>query len=161
MKKRRKTSETRRTRKPLRNGTDNVGVLAVARRFARALDRENYDAVEGLLAADCGYQGPVRALLGPEAIVSSYRDQAALARQLFDAVEYHSEIATTGADTACVSFSDHIVSGGRKHVYRCRQLLHFRTDGLIDCIEHEELPEERDRLFRFCAECGVNLDPSA
>jgi hypothetical protein len=156
MKKRRKTKR-RSTRERLRDRTENVDVLAVARGFAGALDRENYKAARAMLAADCGYQGPAGALLGPDAIVSSYRDQDTAARQLFDAVEYRSKITRTGADNACISFSDHIVSGGRKHVYRCRQRLHFRPDGLIDCIEHEELPGERERLLRFCAACGVNL----
>jgi hypothetical protein len=141
--------------------TDRPDIVEIARRFAGALDQDNYEIARALLADDCGYEGPAKAVIGPEAIVSSYRDHSAMAQRLFDAVEYRSETTRMSVDTVSIAFFDSIAIRGQRHVYRCRQRLHFRPDGLIDCIRHEELPGERERLLRFCAEYGVSLDHAA
>ena len=51
-----------------------------ARRFAAALDAENYETVRASLAAGCVYEAPEEMLVGPEAIVASYRENAVAAR---------------------------------------------------------------------------------
>ena len=132
-------------------------ITEIALRFARALDREDYEAAKAMLAANCRYEARTDTLLGPDAIISSYRRNGTTARHLFDSIEYRSEALETGADTACISFFDRLSKGDKTHTYQCRQRLYFAPDGLINVIKHEELPEERERLLEFCAACGVDL----
>jgi hypothetical protein len=130
----------------------------IAHRFAGALDREDYEAARAMLTPDCRYEGRTGTVVGPDAIVSSYRHHSATARRLFDTVEYRSEPQRIDDDTACVRFFDCISKHGQTHVYQCQQRLQLRSDGLIASIRHEELPGARERLLEFCAACGVTLD---
>jgi hypothetical protein len=130
----------------------------IAHRFANALDQENYEAVRVMLAPDCRYEGRTETLVGPDAIVSSYRHHGATAQRLFDTIEYRSEPVRIDDHTACIRFFDSISKHGRTHVYQCQQRLQLRSDGLIASIRHEELPGARERLLEFCAACGVTLD---
>ena len=73
-------------------------VRAVAQAFADALDRNDFAAVAPMLAPTCRYdltaaaftaEGP---LVGPEAILESYRWHDARGRNQFDRVEYSSVV---------------------------------------------------------------------
>ena len=138
--------------------TANPDIIELAQRFSRALDQEDYGIVQPMLAADCRYAARNEAVFGPEAIIASYRTQSALARKLFDRVEYSSAVSQISIDTASIVFSDCLVSDGNKHVYKCGQIVHVGADGVIDAIQHREFPGERARLLRFCADSGVSLD---
>jgi limonene-1,2-epoxide hydrolase len=48
-------------------------VLETVKRFATALDDEDYRALESLLAADCRYESPRGTLIGLLAVIGSYR----------------------------------------------------------------------------------------
>ena len=137
-------------------------VAEIARRFAGALDGEEYEAVRAMLAPDCRYEvpnrGPCRA--GCHCLIVSRH--SATARRLFDAVEYRSE--PDGIDSthrAHPVFRIALrIKAGRTSINasrRCR----CNPDGLIAVIRHEELPEEREGLLEFCAACGVALGDAA
>jgi SnoaL-like domain len=137
-----------------------IDVSELALRFARALDREDYDVVRALLAPSCCYDSPNGRIEGADEIVDSYRRAGKIARALFESHEFGSALlATTGA-TADVSFSDILAKGGWKHVYRFEQRLHFSAGALVSRIVHRELPEERERLREFCRTAGVALPDS-
>lgn len=135
-------------------GTD---IARLADRFRRALDDEDYDVVKSMLTSNCHYHARNGILVGREAIVASYRDQSKVARRLFDAVEYASVVTKTDDQTAVIMFSDRLLSQGKEHVYRCHQMVHFGPGGLIDTIKHQELPDQREQLLRFCNALGICL----
>jgi hypothetical protein len=126
-------------------------ILESARRFAAALDAEDYEAVRASLGSGCVYDAPQGVLIGPEAIVASYRENADGARSRFAKIEYTSEVATAGPAPAeaVITFIDRVMLGGAWHEHRCRQHVRFGAGGLIEHIRHEELPGERERLQQF------------
>ena len=133
-------------------------VLAITQRFAAALDNESYETLRSILAPDCGYEVRGETFIGHDAIIESYRHHGAIARRLFHAIEYRSELRKTGPRTICISFFDRITEKEMTHEYQCRQHLDVGLGGFITRIRHEELPGEREGLREFCAACGVNLD---
>jgi hypothetical protein len=124
-------------------------VLATSRRFAAALDAEDYLAAGALLAAGCVYHTGGEPLRGPEAILASYRASGAAAAARFEAVQYTSAVRLCGPSVAVVTFTDRVRRRGRWHEYRCRQRVRVGAAGLIVEIRHEELPGERERLREF------------
>ena len=133
-------------------------IMEVARRFARALDRDDYETVRSMLAADCCYVARDETLFGRDAITASYRENSRLARALFDQVEYSSSV-TESADgrDAGILFSDHLRHRGGEHIYKCLQIIGLNSDGLIRSIHHQELPGQRENLLQFCALNGIEL----
>ena len=132
----------------------------LALRFARALDREDYDVVRALLAPDCRYEARGGPISGADAIVDSYRCAGRTARSLFDTVDYESGLISAHANVADISFSDRLTKDGKQHLYRCRQRLLFTPGDLVSRIVHEELPGERERLLEFCHASAVILPDS-
>jgi hypothetical protein len=123
--------------------------LQTAQRFAAALDTEDYEGAAACLSLDCTYHAPDGKLIGPSAIVGSYRENAEAGRKRFDKVEYKSLVESIGATEAVVTFTDKLQLGGSWHEFRCRQHLRISSAGLIEEIGHEELPGERQRLQHF------------
>jgi hypothetical protein len=124
-------------------------ILPSAQRFAAALDAEDYDGVHATLAAHCVYHAPEGLRIGPDAIVASYRQNGASARDRFEKIEYQSRVETVGTAEALITFIDRVLLAGAWHEFRCRQRIHIGAAGLIDEIRHEELPGERERLQQF------------
>jgi hypothetical protein len=122
---------------------------AVVRLFASALDAEDYAAARGLLADRCVYFIGDATLIGPDAIINSYRINGEAAKERFDSIEYVSDIEMSGPSSAVISFSDHLRCGNERHVFHCRQHVRVGLGGLIEEIRHEKLREERQRLKRF------------
>ncbi|HXM18093.1 MAG TPA: hypothetical protein VN934_04720 [Candidatus Tumulicola sp.] len=124
-----------------------------AERFAAALDRDDFGEASELLAWDCRYEiSNTEALLGPAAIVGSYRAHSERAKQSFDEVSYESQVETEKDGAIPVLFIDKIRKGSRHHVYSCRQFVSINAANRITKIRHEELQGERERLRRFLEE---------
>jgi hypothetical protein len=117
--------------------------------LAEALDAEDYSAARAVLATGCVYHTATTILVGPHAIIASYRANGEAARGRFDAVEYTSRVEPTGAAEAVITYTDRVRRGDEWHEYRCRQHIHINKAGLIEEIRHEELPGERQRLQEF------------
>jgi len=127
---------------------------ALARRFAALLDTDDFASLAPMLAAACVYDTGRGALVGPEAIVASYRGASDRARASLDAMRFESELIAADERSAVVLFRDHITLRGRTHVHTCHQRVEFAPDGTVTCIEHRELPGERERLEAFLARGG-------
>jgi hypothetical protein len=80
---------------------DEERVRAVAQAFAIALDQNDFDGLAAMLASTCRYDLTKASfttegtLIGPVAIVDSYRWHDARARRHFDRVEYSSVVEIT------------------------------------------------------------------
>ncbi len=107
--------------------------LTIARLFAAALDRCDFTEASRYLSPDCRYQIGGGELIGPEAIIGSYRDSAEWGSRTLEQVIYESEVEE-GQDGLSVLFTDRILHHGQKH---------------------EELPGEREALDQFFKHCGV------
>ncbi len=135
--------------------------LEAAERFAIALDAEDFERVRTLLAPNCAYHAPEGLLIGPDAIVASYRQNAEAARGRFDQIEYTSSVELNSPAAAQIAFTDRVRLGGAWHEYRCRQRICVGAQGLIEEIRHDEIAGERERLEQFEATAarGARCDP--
>lgn len=124
-------------------------VLTIARRFAAALDVEDYKTARALVSVECVYDIGKETLNGVDAIIDSYARNGEQAKVRFDAIEYASSVEQTGPDSAAIGFTDRVCLGGAWHEYHCRQHLSLNDAGVITSIRHEEIPGERDRLIAF------------
>jgi hypothetical protein len=120
----------------------------IAARFAAALDADDFGAVRPLLGEECRYDVRGETLVGPDAILDSYRTASASARRAFDRVTYSSRVVRTDADSATVEFADHLERAGSTHTFRSLQHLTI-VDGVIVAIRHEDLPGEREKLAAY------------
>jgi hypothetical protein len=120
-----------------------------ARRFASLLDGDDLARLAPLLAATCTYDTGQELLVGPEAIIASYRGASDRAREQFDDMRFESELIAADDHSAVVLFRDLITLRGRTHVHVCHQRVEFAPDGKVVRIEHRELPGERERLEAF------------
>ena|SRR5262245_5092126 len=120
----------------------------IATRFAAALDADDFAPARELLAASCHYEVRGAVLIGPDAILDSYRAASESARREFDRVSYASRVIRVEANSATVEFADHLERAGASHIFRSLQRLTI-TGGLITAIRHEDLPGEREKLAEF------------
>jgi hypothetical protein len=121
--------------------------LELARRFALALDDEDYDAARALLDDACEYTIRVDAHHGADSIIASYRAAGEAARA-FDEVAYDSEVREGPDGWTIIRFSDDLRHAGRSHRYQCEQWVRI-AGARITRIDHRELPGERERLEAF------------
>ena len=135
----------------MRNPVSNV-----ASRFAVALDTEDYETVAELLSIDCEYVARSGVLIGPVAIVASYREAGAWAKASISSVTYESSVRVVDEKFAVVTFVDHFEDSGLRHSYRCEQSLSIRADGKICRIVHLEIPGQREAADSFLRQIGVS-----
>ena len=102
--------------------------IEIATRFAAALDAESYDDARLLLADDCVYESPGGTLIGPEAIIASYRNNGEQAASRFDEVKFCSQVERF-EDEFAVTYFDGLRVGDRRHEFRCRQWLRGNAEG--------------------------------
>ena len=129
----------------------------VATLFAMALDSDDFDSAEALLAPDCVYEFRGTRLCGAATVMKPYRDNGARARTLFDEVRYESRVLSADERGAVLEFVDHLRKGSATCVHRCHQLLSVGSDGGILRVEHVDLPGERESLLAFCTLHGIAL----
>ncbi len=128
--------------------------LAIATRFASALDRCDFDEAAQYLAPGCRYEINGRELVGPDAIIASYRESAEWASGAFEQVVYESEVEQEG-DSFTVLYIDRLIHHGETHEHRSHQRLWLNDAGLVIRIVHEDLPGEREKLDAFLARFDV------
>ncbi len=129
--------------------------LSIARRFASALDRCDFAEAIGCLAPGCRYDIGHGELIGPDAIIASYRESAEWGSRVLDETIYESEVIANADGSFTVLYIDRITHHGETIEYRSRQHLWFDDAGRIVHILHEELPGEREALDAFFARHGI------
>jgi hypothetical protein len=132
----------------------HIDVEAVARRFA-ALDGDDYESVAELLANDCQYVTAKGTLIGPAAIIESYRNASIWAKSHIECVRYESTLGKSDPDTIIITFISHLEHNGCTHTYSCQQMVKVNEDGLVCRITHQEIPGQREAADTFLQEVGV------
>lgn len=116
--------------------------------FAASLDAEDYARTRVCLAENCVYQSPDGELVGPNAIVDSYRGNGDKAQQLFDSVEYEHIVTPLDDSWFQILFIDRITARNLSHEFRCHQRVRVENDLIVEII-HEEIPGRREELNQF------------
>lgn len=127
-----------------------------ARRFAQALDRNDFESARAFLAVDCVYQGRTETLSGREAILQSYRAASQWGAENLSQVSFSSEVRPEPDGRFVIRYTDHIEQAGKSHTYQCEQVLSFKGNDEIVRIVHVELPGRREALLQFFTEVGVS-----
>lgn len=127
----------------------------VARRFAEALDQEDYDAAAGLLDGDCEYSCRGQRFRGPDAIVESYRQSGDTAAKTFDRVVYESAITPVSERLVLIHFTDRLFHRDHRFTFECQQRVEVNQAGRIVRIEHEDLAGQPEALQQFMQQIGA------
>lgn len=129
---------------------------AIVEQFARGLDTEAYALARPCLDAACRYEIGEETLVGPDAILASYRANGDWAALHFESIAYESAVAFEASGEAVITFVDLLRHAGREHVHRCTQRLAFDATGRIVRIVHCDLPGEREALRAFLEAVGID-----
>jgi hypothetical protein len=133
-----------------------ISAAAVARRFAVALDTEDYPALADLLADECQYEAAGTILSGPRAIIASYREAGSWVKSCIQSIKYESIVRTDEEDQATVTFFDHFEHNERKHTYVCEQVVYVDRRERVCRIVHRELPGQRESADLFLRGFGIS-----
>ena len=142
--------------------SDKERALAAARAFADALDQNDFESAAAMLAPDCRYVQESAltsegTLVGPDAILASYRWHDERSRRLFDRVEYSSDVEVLSDHSAVIRFMDMIEKSGQQHSYSCFQQLTFDDHWRIERIVQQDIPAEITAVKAFFERVGVTL----
>jgi len=136
---------------PLPEDSQNQIVVA----FARALDRDDFDAAAELLSPKCLYTSSTRKAVGADDILASFRRNTEWARATFDLMECRSEFEELDDRRTVVTYVVRVVRRGQSHEYRSRLRVTTDGDGRIVRLRPEALPGESEDLERFYARTNV------
>jgi len=136
-------------------GLKPMDYLTLAQEFADALDGEDYSAAAKFLRDGCEYECRGKCVVGVQAIVDSYRENAEWARETFDRIVYSSHTKPLPDDRVLITFIDEIGLEDKSHTYRCQQILSFDRQGLIRHIQHQEIGKEQTALKAFLRQSGI------
>ncbi len=131
----------------------NNEAIEIVRRFAVALDEEDYVGARGVLAAGCVYVFRGEVYEGPEAIVGTYEGNGEAAK-VFDEVSYGSSVRAGVDGWIVIEFWDELVHRGETCRHVCEQWSRVGDGGIVR-IEHRDLEGERERLEGFKKRGGV------
>jgi len=102
---------------------DATPEVEIARVFAETLDACDYARAAWFLAAGCRYIRPsAEVLIGPDAILASYRESDARARRSFDTVAYRSEATADELGGIRLTFSTNSDAGALPTLSAARKL---------------------------------------
>ncbi len=132
-----------------------MGPQTTASAFVRALDTEDFDGAQRLLAPDCEYRFRGKTTRGAGEIVDSYRAAAAWASASFDRIRYESALTQESPERFRVRFIDLTDHAGRSHRHECEQVFTLDARGRINRIEHIDLAGEREKLDAFLKRVGA------
>lgn len=130
--------------------------IEVAKRFASALDQEDYETAISLLSDDCWYLCRGKRFQGPGEIIESYRTNGDEGSQSFETIEYESEVHALSDRSALIRFKDHLSHRGETFTFECDQQIEIDDDGRIAQIRHVDLSGQREALEAFKKRVGIS-----
>ena len=130
------------------------GSLDTARRFARALDAEDYDTAAACLSSTCEYTIRDWIARGRSAIIASYGEAGGWAASTLESARYENDVRSEPG-AVVITFFDHLAHRGNTLTHRCEQRLEFDEAGQICRIVHIDLAGEREALETFLDNLGI------
>lgn len=130
--------------------------IETARQFADRLDQRRYDELAGVLDPHCVYEFRDSSIQGAQEIIETYRANTEWGFDVFDRIEFESDVSADSETSARVRFSDRLVVGEAAHRHASEQVVTVNASGRIVRIEHCDLPGETEALHAFLAKCGVS-----
>jgi len=135
-------------------GHDTNKAVERGRRFAEAVQRQDWDAAARLLAPDCSYFQIVRDVKGPQAIVECFQRDRKWGADQFDLVEQERSVAPEPEGRAAITCLYHVRHKGCSLTIKSEHIIELDGAGFIGRIEQVELASQANALFRFYAKVG-------
>lgn len=130
--------------------------LEVVETLATALDHDDYETARSLLDPEVTYEVGGESIVGPEAVVQSYRRASEMAHALFDEVEYDHEIVNSSDEsTFLIRYRDSLMVEDEIHVHLAEQEVTLGRDMLVTQIVDQVVPGERKKVDEFMARHGI------
>lgn len=123
--------------------------------LAAYLDKDQFDLAAELLDSTCIYSSPGGELIGPQNIISSYKEHTEYAHSTFDKVIYESSVKELSPNEFEITYKDLISKMAKTHIYQCQQIVRFNSKNLIEKITHQEISSEYENLLNFYREVGL------
>ncbi|MBU0507028.1 hypothetical protein KJ708_13650 [bacterium] len=127
----------------------------LANQFAKALDNSDFDAALTCLDDNCIYYCRGKVYSGNKSIISEYRKNSDWAENAFENISYESSTETISDKQFKIHLTDKVSHKGHYLHHKSEQILLFNDSGLIERIEHIDLPGEREKAAKFFQDCGV------
>ncbi|MFB6374728.1 MAG: hypothetical protein ABEN55_16775, partial [Bradymonadaceae bacterium] len=132
----------------------------VARQFAAALDRDDYETARTFLTEETTYTIHGKLYIGVEQIIDRYRRSSEWATSTFDQVAYESSVEPLEENRVRVTFVDHITHGDETLDHTARQVLTVDPEReVIDGIKHDDHADEDESIEDFFEKTGVSRPP--
>lgn len=127
-------------------------ILETAEALAKALDKDDFETAKSLMGPGVVYQIGDDRLVGPEAVVDSYRRASGMAHALFDTVDYDHVIqGVIEQNTVRIRYSDLLGVGEDQHSHIAVQDITIDpTLGIVEIVDRP-VPGEREKLDGFLA----------
>jgi hypothetical protein len=123
--------------------------------FAKALDNSDFDEALKFLDDNCIYYCRGKIYSGNKSIISEYKNNSDWVENTFESINYESSTETISAKQFKIHLTDKISHKGHYLHHKSEQILLFNDSGLIERIEHIDLPGEREKVDKFFQDCGV------
>ncbi len=133
---------------------DTNKAVEQAQLFAKAVQRQDWDAAARLLAPDCSYFQIVRDVRGPQAIVECFQRDRKWGADQFDSVEQERSAAPGPDGRVSITCLYHVRHKGYSLTIKAEHVIELDDAGLIGRIEQVELASQANALFRFYARVG-------
>lgn len=131
----------------------------VVEQLAESLDQDDFEAAGSVMAERVEYSVGNEVLVGPNAVVDSYRTASGMAHRLFDRVEYgHTVWATDDPNTFRISYSDTLTVSGETLTHMAEQRVTVDPDKGVIRIVNVELPGEREKVDGFLQRHGLTRE---
>lgn len=130
--------------------------LAKAREFGLALDHDDFETAQNLLAENCEYDIGEKMLRGAAAIANSYEANMIEGRKKLDELVWGKcRVEWVGELKVLLFFTDYLKHRGKSHTFKCSQLLTFNSEGKIIRIDHRDIEGEPEQLRAFYLSVGL------
>jgi len=127
--------------------------------LASALDADDFESLVTMFDKDVVYRIGDGEHHGPAAVVASYRAGSALARRIFELVEYsHEIVGLVGARMVRIDFADTLHANGEQLDHHSIQDVEVGDDGRIVSITDQPVEGQRERDDAFMARHGLTRD---
>jgi len=136
-----------------------VNPREVAAALASALDADSFESLVTMFDEGVVYRIGDEEHHGPAAVIASYRDGSALARRIFETVEYSHEIVGIVSDrTVRIDFADTLHANGEQLDRHSIQDIEVGDDGRIVSITDQPVVGQREQDDAFMARHGLTRE---
>ena len=135
----------------------NSAALELVSTLANALDADDFGRVEACLHPDVTYRINGATQRGPSAVVTSYRAGSALARRIFDDVEFgHEIVGLVDRNTIRVDFADRLAANDETFEHHSVQDITVDPNGTVLAIVDQPVAGQHTRLDEFMNRHGLS-----